>query len=90
MTDTFSFQALSFTSGSSCYCVKHQNILLKVEVLKSKEITTFSNSDVFIKHYDTNSITKKINSFEGAVTYKAWKKVVVEVHRNDTNKEFKK
>ena len=37
MTDTFSFQALSFTSGSSCYCVKHQNILLKVKVLKSKE-----------------------------------------------------
>ena len=77
MTDTFSFQALSFTSGSSCYCVKHQNILLKVKVLKSKEITTFSNPDVFIKHYDTNSITKKINSFEGAVTYKAWKKVVI-------------
>ena len=58
---------------------------------KPKRITTFSDPDVFIKHYDTNSITKKINeSFEGAITYKVWKTVLVEVGKNNTTKEFKK
>ena len=49
------------------------------------------NPHVFIKHYDTDSITKKITkSFEGAVTYEVWKKVVVEVDKNGTTKELKK
>ena len=85
------FKFVNFTSRNSCLCVNHQNIPLKLKVLKSKGITTFRNPDVFIKHYDTNSITKKIKeSFEGAVTYEVWKKVVVEVDKNDTSKEFKK
>ena len=72
---TAHFKLVKFTLRSSCLCVKHQNILLKLKVVNSKGITTFSNSNVFIKHYDTNSITKKINkSCERAVTYEVWKK----------------
>ena len=56
------FKLENFKFQSSCLCVKHQNISLKRKVLKSKGITIFSNLDVFINHYDTNSITKKSTS----------------------------
>ena len=48
----------NFVNRRSCLCTKHQNIALKLKMLRNLNKRVQANPDMFIKHFDSDDIQK--------------------------------
>ena len=72
----------NFTNRHSCLCTKHQNVALKLKMLKRKKIVETENPDAFIRLKTDDQIKAKLDGMsKQRVTYKFWKKAEVEVKK---------
>ena len=70
----------NFVNRRSCLCTKHQNIALKLKMLRNLNKSVQANPDTFIKHFDSGDIQKlfdccKVTTYD----YEEWQKVEVNV-----------
>ena len=72
----------NFTNRHSCLCTKHQNVALKLKMLKRKKIVETENPDAFIRLKTDDQIKAKLDGMsKQRVTYEFWKKAEVEVKK---------
>ena len=72
----------NFTNRHSRLCTKHQNVALKLKMLKQKKIVETENPDAFIRLKTDDQIKAKLNGMsKQRVTYEFWKKAEVEVKK---------
>ena len=72
----------NFTNRHSCLCTKHQNVALKLKMIKRKKIVETENPDAFICLKTDDQIKAKLDGmFKQRVTYEFWKKAEVEVKK---------
>ena len=71
----------NFTNRHFCLCTKHQNVALKIKMLKRKKIVETENPDAFIRLKTDDQKVKLDCMSKQRVTYKFWKKAEVEVKK---------
>ena len=72
----------NLTNRHSCLSTKHQNVALKLKMLKGKKIVETENPDAFIRLKTDDQIKAKLDGMsKQQVTYEFWKKAEVEVKR---------
>jgi len=73
----------NFTNRNSCLCTKHQNVTLKLKMLKGKykgKLVQTENPDAFIRRGTDTSIKETLDKIiDQRVTYEVWKKGEIEV-----------
>ena len=72
----------NFTNRHSCLCTKHQNVELKLKMLKRKKIVETENPDAFIHLKTDGQIKAKLDGMSKQwVTYEFCKKAEVEMKK---------
>lgn len=85
------FILANFVNRRSCLCTKHQNLALKLKMLKTLQKTVQTNPDTFIKQTSDDDIKKilqncKVKKYE----YEEWQKVDVQVKTKSGEEKTKK
>ena len=66
----------NFTNRNTCLCTQHQNIALKLKMVKQTKIFETENPDVFIKSKSDEDIEKQLTTIKDTtVSYSVWRKV---------------
>ena len=73
----------SIMNQRSGLCTKHQNVTLKLKMLKDYDKTVQTNPDAFIKTFSSGDIKNLLDSCKvNSHDYEEWQKVDVKVKRD--------
>ena len=71
---------VNFTNRSTCLCKVHQNIALKLKMLKENKIVETENPNSFIKSSGDDKVSDMLEKLKnGSVKFEEWRRVEVEV-----------
>ena len=69
----------NFTNRNSCLCTKHQNVALKLKMLKQKRVVETQNPDALIRSCTEEQLEDKFKLIsEQTVRFEVWKKCTVQ------------
>ena len=81
----------NFVNRRSCLCTKHQNVALKLKMLKGYDNLVQSNPDVFTKNLSSDDIQKIFNKCNVKMyEYEEWQKMDVKVKTRSGEEKVKK
>lgn len=65
---------VKFTSRNTSLCKRHQNLALKLHMLKAEGVTTCANPDDFVKTYDESKVQDMLSNIKEAnVEFEEWR-----------------
>ena len=80
----------NFVNRRSCLCTKHQNVALKLKMLKTHNKTVPVNPELFIKNFSSDEIQKLLDTCKvTSYSYEEWQKVKVNIKTRSGEEKVK-
>ena len=80
----------NFVSRRSCLCTKHQNVALKLKMLKTHNKTVPVNPELFIKNFSSDETQKLLDTCKvTSYSYEEWQKVKLSIKTRSGEEKVK-